>query len=469
MRLWRLTAFSLDGDEIFSLLLARSDWHALFASATQDAIHPPLLYVLLKGWIWIGGESLFWLRLFPVVASVLCLIPFFFLCGNLGVPPGARNLALAIASVHPYAVFYSQHMRMYCLLMLLGLVSAWLFQLYLEQPSLRNLSALTAANVFLVYTHYYGWLIVGLECLYLIWRRHRVSPFIYSTALVIALFSPWAWFAGQTLHNRGLAVNLGWLVRPTVTDMLWFFVDLTGSAEFPRLGVRGAVIVLALLVITYRRYQDLGAHWLMLLWIAPAPIAFLASQWLPQSIWGHRHLVFTLWPFLIVFADSVYRLRTPFRLAVMALIAVWGAYAIAFHPTDDRKVPYDSFTLDLLNQESSGDARIPLFTVDPYLHYPLWFYMDCLKTGHLGPFGPHLDSHADVAALTATAARFDIIKATGVDAAQGRHFWIGYSDSAWNEPRTPKQMLEQRGCSTGRDITARDRFLSVTLFPVDCP
>ncbi len=46
MRLWRLTDFALDGDEIFSVVLAHNNWHYLFAHAVEDAIHPPLLYVL---------------------------------------------------------------------------------------------------------------------------------------------------------------------------------------------------------------------------------------------------------------------------------------------------------------------------------------------------------------------------------------------------------------------------------------
>src|SRR5580698_5696818 len=92
MRLWRITDFALDGDEIFSVQLATAGWHELFTKAIQDAIHPPLLYILLKPWIMLGGDSLLWLRLFPVTASVLCLVPVFGLCRDLNISPAARNL-----------------------------------------------------------------------------------------------------------------------------------------------------------------------------------------------------------------------------------------------------------------------------------------------------------------------------------------------------------------------------------------
>ncbi len=171
MRLWRITDFALDGDEIFSVQLARDSWRDLFTSAVQDAIHPPLLYVLLKLWIGVGGESLFWLAVvFPVTASVLCLFPVFALCRDLSISPAARNLAIAIVAVHPYAMYYSQHLRMYCLLMLAALLSAWRFERYLDRASLRNLVILSGVNLFLGYTQYYGWCVVLLEFVYLLWK-----------------------------------------------------------------------------------------------------------------------------------------------------------------------------------------------------------------------------------------------------------------------------------------------------------
>lgn len=469
MRLWRLTSIALDGDEIFSLLLARRDWSGLLAGAVQDAIHPPLFYALLKIWVWMGGESLRWLRLFPVLVSALCLPPFFSLCRNLGVPPGARNLALAIASVHPYAIFYAQHLRMYGLLMLMGLVSTWCFERYLTKPSRRALARLTLANIVLVYCHYYGWLIVGLEFIYLAWLRRRCAAFLSSSLLTALVFSPWAWAAARSLHAKGgLAENLGWVSRPTVGDMCWFFADLTGFAEFPKIGIWGALGVFAFLVWRYRRYRQPGFHWLMLISLAPAPLTYLASQWLPQSIWGHRHLLFTVWPLLVIFADSVWTLGARRRSIALALIGVWGAFAVAFHATDDRKFPWDTLTLAMLDAEHSDAARIPLFSVDPYLHYPIWFYLDCLTSGRTGPFGSPLGSRNDVPALAAKAAKFDVVKNTTVDAAQGSYFWIAYIDSAWHETRTPRQILEQRGCGAGPELTARDRFHSVRLIPFRC-
>jgi hypothetical protein len=474
MRLWRLTDFALDGDEIFSVQLARDNWHDLFAGAVQDAIHPPLLYVLLKVWIAVGGESLLWLRLFPVTASVLCLLPVFALCRDLKISPGARNLAIAIVAVHPYAMYYSQHLRMYCLLMLAGLLSAWRFERYLDLQSVRNLVILSAANLFLGYTQYYGWCIVLLEFAYLLWksRLKNAVAFLLATLPVAILFSPWAWYAGKVLHVRGLTQNLGWISKPRFGDFNWFWVDLTGFAEFQKVGTNGVLAILILFLLCYRRYSEPRVHWLMLLWIAPAPIAFAVSQWLPQSIWGHRHLLFAIWPLFLLFSDAVWRMPRLLSYTVMAAVAVWGAYAATFHAADNRKLPWDVLTLAMLDAEHTSAPQIPIYAIDPYLHYPLGFYLDCLKTGRGGPLGPRLSSRNDAADLAVKAGRFQGVKIDDIrqldSGKTGSYFWVAWTDSSWHEALTPPQILERRGCRGGAVISRRDNYHAVMMTPMNC-
>ncbi|MDQ3665242.1 MAG: hypothetical protein M3410_01370 [Acidobacteriota bacterium] len=83
IRLWGLTASCLWFDEVFSVHAARKEWTRLPGFVAADIIHPPLFYVLLKVWISIGGESLFWLRLFPVLTSIAVIIPFYMFCREL--------------------------------------------------------------------------------------------------------------------------------------------------------------------------------------------------------------------------------------------------------------------------------------------------------------------------------------------------------------------------------------------------
>src|SRR5713101_8477017 len=69
-RIWHLTTFSLWTDEIFSLKAARGPWGRMFETLILDKVHPPLFYIILKIWIAIGGQSLLWLKLLPVLTAV---------------------------------------------------------------------------------------------------------------------------------------------------------------------------------------------------------------------------------------------------------------------------------------------------------------------------------------------------------------------------------------------------------------
>src|SRR3989440_9280244 len=97
-RLWRLTAACLWFDEIFSVHAARHAWGGLWSFAAADLIHPPLFYALLKLWAAAGGESLFWLRLFPALTSVAALVPFFLLARELRLTRAETNAALLLAA-----------------------------------------------------------------------------------------------------------------------------------------------------------------------------------------------------------------------------------------------------------------------------------------------------------------------------------------------------------------------------------
>src|SRR5918998_2669183 len=126
-RLWRLTGSCLWFDEIFGVHAARHTWGGLWRFVAADLIHPPLFYALLKLWTAAGGESLYWLRLFPFVASVAALVPLLLLARELKLGAAATNTALLVAAANGYLIKYAQEVRMYGLLLLLTLTSLWLF------------------------------------------------------------------------------------------------------------------------------------------------------------------------------------------------------------------------------------------------------------------------------------------------------------------------------------------------------
>ena len=111
-RLWRLTAYSVRADEIFSIQAARQSWLDLVRYVIRDIVHPPLFYMLLKLWRRIGGESEAWSRLFPVLTAVASIGPFVLLCRELRLRAAEINLALALFAVNAYSIYFAQELRM---------------------------------------------------------------------------------------------------------------------------------------------------------------------------------------------------------------------------------------------------------------------------------------------------------------------------------------------------------------------
>src|SRR5262249_30997893 len=154
-RLWDLTSYGLFGDEVFTVWTATQDWHGLFSWVADDVVHPPAFYVLLKIWIGVGGQSLFWIKLLPALLSILSIIPLLLLCRELNVNRSAAGVSLWMMAVNAFLIGHAQEARMYSLLQLLALLSLWLFAMLLNRR--RGGSgiqiALGACNLLLVFTH----------------------------------------------------------------------------------------------------------------------------------------------------------------------------------------------------------------------------------------------------------------------------------------------------------------------------
>src|ERR1700730_14196251 len=112
LRVRGLASIPLWHDEAFSALFARMGWRDMFRAIISDAVHPPLFYILLKGWI-THRTSVLWMRLLPFLFFLFTLPPLFLICRELGFPRPAIVLTLALASINEPLVRYSQELRMY--------------------------------------------------------------------------------------------------------------------------------------------------------------------------------------------------------------------------------------------------------------------------------------------------------------------------------------------------------------------
>lgn len=346
LRLRGLAEFSLWGGESFLVRGARMGWLSLLDYLVGDMVHPPLPYVLLKIWVAVGGESTVWLKLFPVLAAVGAIVPLILLFRELGMSRFETNLVLILAAVNGFLIHYAQEVRMYSLFLFFTLCSAWLFVRYCneEGAARRELLYLTAVNVLLVYTHTYGWLVLGVEGLVLLaMHRERLAGFFKSILTVILLFLPWAFLVLRELMQQGSP--FGFIPQTTLRHIVHLYAAFNGPLKLWDT-IRPGLVLFALPVAWWFIRIALGRAerseirlflWLTCFSFVPVFTVVLAGWMLDDSYWWDRYFIFVAPFYLALVAASVYRLRPEaLRIAYACLLVVLAAAASYSDLSTDR-------------------------------------------------------------------------------------------------------------------------------------
>ncbi|MBP6930187.1 glycosyltransferase family 39 protein, partial [Patescibacteria group bacterium] len=179
----------LDGDEgvILKVALA-TDWQSFWAFIAND-VHPPLYHLLARVSMNIFGAHEWSLRLPAALAGALLIPLGYFLGKNIF---NKKSLALLLATLFtlsPYLFYFHNEARFYSLL-LLGATLTYIAILRMQSGKnvwwwiLFFLGALT-----MVWTHYLGWFLLGVEiCALIVARQWQVARRI-GTALFLLLLS----------------------------------------------------------------------------------------------------------------------------------------------------------------------------------------------------------------------------------------------------------------------------------------
>jgi mannosyltransferase len=169
LRIIRLDFQPLWWDEGYSVFFATRDFWTMIERTAID-IHPPLYYAILQLWLNLFGTSDVALRLLSVVIGTATIPLLYILARKLFTDHRIALVAAFLLAISPFHIYYSQEVRMYGLVTLLGLASIHLcVQLLAMTPGTRA-SASTAFSFILVttaalYTQYYAAFILSAEIL----------------------------------------------------------------------------------------------------------------------------------------------------------------------------------------------------------------------------------------------------------------------------------------------------------------
>ncbi len=211
-------------DESFTAMLIDYDVAELLERAAID-VHPPLYYLLLKGWAELFGVSEAALRGFSAVFMIGAVAVTFVLVRHLLGSLAARA-GLITATIGAFIVRYGMEMRMYGLAAFIGATATYLFVRLIDH-SLRRAWWIVYAILItaLIYTHYFASLLVVVHGLYLLLELRRQNPrtkwskllksrpviyWVLSGLGAAVLFLPWL----PKFLDQASVVNNGFWIEP---------------------------------------------------------------------------------------------------------------------------------------------------------------------------------------------------------------------------------------------------------------
>lgn len=320
-RLYGLASESLWLDEATSIFLAKMPIAEMVQWTAVD-IHPPFYYALLHFWLVLGdGEAE--VRLLSALSGVASVAVLYALARRL-FNPVVGLVAAALLAVSPLHVWYSQETRMYALLALLGLLTAYLMVLALLDQRRGAWPAYGICAMLTLYTHYYGFFILlaeNLIVLFLLWRglieRAALRRWLALDVVIALAFLPWL----PTLVRQVQSGGGGWVARgglPGLRAIADTFISFSLGPDlrwYPPLLRRLAYVAYAALLVLgsayplYRRSRTTaGVVFCLVYLLVPLGTAWAVSQVKP--LYSLRYLLPFLPAYYILIGQGADIVRT---------------------------------------------------------------------------------------------------------------------------------------------------------------
>jgi hypothetical protein len=321
-RIWHLGEQSLWLDEALSVVFSRLGLGDLITTlATQD-LHPPLYYVALHFWMRLAGSSEFAVRFVSVLFG-LPAVPVTYQLGTNLFPGGDRPggtldrgakiglIAAALVALSPFLVYYSQEARMYSALATFGACSSLALWKLVTKPSRRWWLGYVAFTAALLYTQYFGALVVLFQVIYLAgsWLRQRRRALVAMAAVVATGGTYLPWVPGAILQMRRLlAIPDFWKGDFQFTYLITHMFAAFALGQFAALRastvvavLAGGLVVLGLALLLWRAIQAGGGEIFISTYLL-VPLVALYAIVARDPKFAERYLIVIAPPFYLIVA-----------------------------------------------------------------------------------------------------------------------------------------------------------------------
>jgi mannosyltransferase len=304
-------------DEPFTILQAHRTLQGILMMLPEEN-NPPLHFLIMHFWVKLVPLQEGWLRLPSAIFSALTIWPLFLLALRHG---GLRTawVASLLFIFSDYQQGFAMEARTYSLFALLATTGMWQLS---RVAAGKSIHWLVVVNVLLVYTHFFGWIMIGTQflCVLLVreWRA-GLRSFMISTGIVVASYLP---YASIFLRRFSTSVGEGTWLAPPLPEELYNMIWRWSNAP--------VVAVLFLLVIilhvTATRAKGLLTRVTMIWTFVPLLGMFAASFLAPMFL--DRYLIHASIGFHLLVAVS---LSTPVQFSrIPRWLAGAGVAAVLF-------------------------------------------------------------------------------------------------------------------------------------------
>lgn len=211
LRMYGLTQQSLWFDETNGIRIAQLGFKEIVLGLQKD-VSPPLHYFALHVWMTIFGPGELSVRSFAALFGVL-LIPAICYIGSSLFNRRVGLISSFMVAISQFHIWYSQEVRMYSMLVLLGLLSMFFLHKAVTANTRSSWTAYVVFTTLTMYTHNYGLFIAASGiCFFIIcsliqkadWKR------FLTTQIIIAIcYAPWV--PTLVMRHFGSKAIVGWI------------------------------------------------------------------------------------------------------------------------------------------------------------------------------------------------------------------------------------------------------------------
>jgi len=259
LRIWSLNFQGLWHDELCSVVRASPSLSVgSILEIYQSDPHPPFHPLLLHYWMSVFGYHETSVRILSVLGGIIGIYAIFLL-GRVVAGKQGGLIAAGVTAVNFFHLYYSREVRPYIFASLFSTLSFLFFLKLLKTPNKKNVLLYAIFSTLLIYTHYYGLIILLAQGAALLFyavidescnKRRLFFHYGISGILILVLYSPWIPTAIKMLHKES-----HWNKLPKNSFFIYYFLEYFGDNSY--LAILVAFVLLCLFIYLFLRAQGL--------------------------------------------------------------------------------------------------------------------------------------------------------------------------------------------------------------------